>query len=386
VTSIVSGVTDFLLTWAVHATVLSAGALALGRWVIRDPRVRDCVWKVALIAPVISATAAMTVTGPLEGLRLGVVHVPSVLRDAVPSLVPPVTATVQVSAQGTASSVSTQVVEPLAKVIRYAVGLGLLLPGMFTVGRLMSRRRRFSASLRTRHPTSAEILGVSDATVRSLTALPLRLSVCESVGSAAALGRREVCVAPSTFSTLAEAGRRSVIAHEIAHLERRDPVWMGAAQALASMLVVTPLVAMVANRLRHDAEFICDEVAVSQVEDPIAYVRALTSFARALDPASGYAATFASGRSRIVQRAERVLGADAIRQRVGTGRLVTGFVWAVAIVLCLVLPHLSASPRPVTTRSEVREELRAMPTSPARVFSVSVKARQRDGDRKREAR
>lgn len=385
-TSVVSGVTDFLLTWVVHATVLSAGALVLGRWVIREPRIRDCVWKGALIAPLISATAAMTVAAPLDGPRVGVVHVPSLLRDAVPSLVPPVTATVQVSAKGPASAVSTQVVEPLAKVIRYAVGLGILLPGVFAVGRLMSRRRRFSEWMRTRQPASAALLGVSDDAVRSLTALPLRLSVCESVGSAAALGRREVCVAPSTFATLAEAERRSVIAHEIAHLERRDPAWMGAAQALASMLVVTPLVAMVANRLRHDAELICDQVAVSQVEDPISYVRALTTFAHALDPTSGYAATFASGRSRIVHRAERVLRADATRQRVSTGRLVTGFVGAVAIVLCLVLPHVSAAPRPVTMRSDVREEQRAMPASPARVLSVSVKPRQRDGDRKREAR
>src|SRR5450830_1810646 len=119
-TTLISAVTDFLLTWVVHATIISAVALAAGRWAIRGPRVRDYVWKGALVAPVITSLVALLA---FDGA--GVLHLPSLLRTAFPLLVSPVTTTLHVSAVGSARVVAAQMSEPLSLIIRCVVGAGI---------------------------------------------------------------------------------------------------------------------------------------------------------------------------------------------------------------------------------------------------------------------
>jgi hypothetical protein len=263
-------------------------------------------------------------------------------------------------------------IEPLSLIIRCVVGAGILLPALLAIARLLRRRREFSDLLVTRRPISPAVLGIRDDAFHSRTALPLYVSVCESIGSAVALGRREVCVALHAFAALDEVERRSVIAHEVAHLDRRDPAWIAAAQALSSLLVVTPLVAMVANRFQCDAELICDDAAVLQVGAPLAHVRALTAFASALDPAARCGSTFASVDSRIMQRAERVLRRDAEKRHRWSGAFVAACVCTAAVVSCVLLPGVSAAPRPVTAWSGVQS---SSSNASVRVIRVTVKSR-----------
>jgi len=368
-TSLISAVTDFLLTWVVHATIISAVALAAGRWAIRGPRVRDYVWKGALIAPVVTSLVALLA---FDDAGVGVLHLPSLLRAAFPVIAPPVTTALHVSAEGSARVVAAQMIEPLSSIIRCVVGAGILLPALFAIARLRRRRRQFSDLLATRRPISPAVLGIRDDALHSRKALPLHLSVSESIGSAVALGRREVCVALHAFAALDEVERRSVIAHEVAHLDRRDPAWMAAAQAVSSLLVVTPLVAMVAHRFQCDAELLCDDAAVLQVGAPFAHVRALTAFAFALDPAAPCGSTFASVDSRIMQRAERVLRRDAAQRHRWSGAFVAACVCTAAVVGCVLLPGVSAAPRPVTAWTGVQS---SSSHASVRVISVTVRSR-----------
>ena len=368
-TGLLSAVTDFLLTWIVHATIISAVALAAGRWAIRGPRVRDYVWKGALVAPVVTSLVALL---KFDSAGVGVLHLPTLLRTVFPVILPPVAATLHVSAEGSEHVIAAQMIEPLSLIIRCVVGAGILLPALLAIARLLRRRRQFSDLLVTRRPISPAVLGVQDDAFRSRTALPLYLSACESIGSAVALGRLEVCVALRAFAALDAVERRSVIAHEVAHLDRRDPAWMAAAQALSSLLVVTPLVAMVANRFQCDAELICDDAAVLQVGAPFAHVRALTAFAVALDPAAQCGSTFASGDSRIVQRAERVLRREAEQRHRCSGTFVAACVCTAAVVGCMLLPSVSAAPRPVTASTDVQS---SSSNASVRVIHVTVRSR-----------
>ncbi|MBI4885839.1 MAG: M48 family metalloprotease [Acidobacteria bacterium] len=368
-TALVSSVTDFLLTWVVHATIISAVALAAGRWAIRAPRVRDYVWKGALVAPVVTSLVATLVSD--DGFT-GVLHLPALLRSAFPLVIPPVSATLAVSAEGQQHVVAAQMHEPLAVIIRCIVGAGILLPALLATARLLRRRRQFGNLLATRRPISNATLGISGDALHSRTAGPLRVTACESIGSAVALGRREVCVSLDAFNGLAVEERRSILAHEVAHLERRDPAWMATAQALASLLVVTPLVAMVADRMQRDAELICDDAAVMRVGAPLAHVRALTAFALALDPAAQCGSTFASADSRIVQRAQRVLRRDAERRQRWSGSFVAACVGIAAVAAGGLLPRVSAASGPVTVSSGVQS---SSANASARVISVTVKPR-----------
>ena len=368
-TALVSSVTDFLLTWVVHATIISAVALAAGRWAIRAPRVRDYVWKGALVAPVVTSLVALLAS---DAAGNSVLHLPSLLRTAFPLILPPVSATLQVSSVGPQHVVAAQMSEPLAVIIRCVVGAGILLPALLATARLLRRRRQFRALLTTRRLISPAALGLRDDAFRSRTALPLFVTDCESIGSAVALGRREVCVSLGAFAGLDAVERCSVIAHEVAHLDRRDPAWIAAAQALSSLLVVTPLVAMVANRLQGDAELICDDAAVLRVGAPLAHVRALTAFAFALDPAARCGSTFASVDSRIVQRAQRMLQRDAEKPQRWSGAFVAACVFMVAVVSGVLLPGVSAAPRPVTASSDVKS---SSSNASVRVIRVTVTPR-----------
>ena len=60
-TNLIASAIDWLLTWFVHAIIACAIALAAGRWVIREPRFRDYLWKGALLAPLASSCIAAAI-------------------------------------------------------------------------------------------------------------------------------------------------------------------------------------------------------------------------------------------------------------------------------------------------------------------------------------
>jgi beta-lactamase regulating signal transducer with metallopeptidase domain len=124
-------------------------------------------------------------------------------------------------------------------------------------------------------------------------------------------------------------------------------------------LAAQPLVRMVARRLRRDAEFICDDIAVGRTGDGLAYVRALTVFASEHDPLA--VPVLAYGSSPIVQRAERVLGLGA-RDRRLPARLA-------AALLLLLLSGLLSLPRvntgQATRRVHTQVSVRRLPGSQA---------------------
>jgi beta-lactamase regulating signal transducer with metallopeptidase domain len=373
VTDLIASAIDWLLTWFVHATIACALALAAGRWMIREPRFRDYLWKGALIAPLATSSIAAAIAHVPGRSGAGVVHLSSVMRELLPSALPPVTATVQLTS-GSTETASARILDPLSSPIRYVLTLGMLIPAALTGARLVRRRRRFSNLLGARRATSSSLLGIANEAVLTRTRRPVRVTMSDAVGSAAALGRAEVCVAAGAFERLAPAERRSIIAHEVAHLDRRDPAWTALAQTLASVMVVVPLIGMVAHRFRRDAEFICDDVAIRRVGNAMAHVRALAVFANAFDPASRYVATFASEHSPIVQRAERILGAGRARRSSWSAGVMTAGVAVAAFALLWLLPFVSTKPRSEMVRSEVRTILASPQARATHRLDVTVKS------------
>jgi beta-lactamase regulating signal transducer with metallopeptidase domain len=175
------------------------------------------------------------------------------------------------------------------------------------------------------------------------------VTISPQITSAAALGSREICVSPR-FLSLGTREKQGVIAHEVAHLERSDPAWQRCADFISAVLITQPLARLIARRLRRDAEFICDEIAVRRTGDRVAYLRALTTFAEREEP--GRFAAVAYGDSQIIQRAQRVLAINSAVRR-GTRERVVIFGIAILLLSTLVaLPHIkTGSPAsPVITR------------------------------------
>jgi beta-lactamase regulating signal transducer with metallopeptidase domain len=138
---------------------------------------------------------------------------------------------------------------------------------------------------------------------------PVRLLESGVVRVPTAIGAlRPVILLPAGIATgLSAAQLDSLLAHELAHIRRRDCLaCLG--QALAeTLLFYHPAVWWVSHRIRVERELACDDLAVAATGDPAAYARALLELEerRALVPSL----VMAANGSRLWDRVQRLFPA-----------------------------------------------------------------------------
>lgn len=106
------------------------------------------------------------------------------------------------------------------------------------------------------------------------------------------------------------ASLEAVLAHELAHLVRRDGIWLWIGQVLRWCLAFQPLNRLAVERWRRSSEFACDEWAVAGGIRPTTLARCLADLAtlrdRVPDPPA-VVASAVSARSVLVERVESLL-------------------------------------------------------------------------------
>lgn len=105
--------------------------------------------------------------------------------------------------------------------------------------------------------------------------VPLLLS--SRVGSPVVAGfRRHTILLPSgSFHRLSPQQAQAILAHELAHIRRRDSL-VNMLQSLAeALLFYNPAVRWVSRRIRRDREYCCDDLALRMSDSPLAYAKAL---------------------------------------------------------------------------------------------------------------
>src|SRR4029077_4556473 len=119
---------------------------------------------------------------------------------------------------------------------------------------------------------------------------PLRsadaLEVCETAAlrSAATIGwRRPVLLLPSDWRTWTETERRVVLAHELAHVARRDYVTSVVARLDTSIHFYQPLVLWLARQLRIQQELAADSHAAAIAGGRQTYLTTLAQMALRAD-------------------------------------------------------------------------------------------------------
>ncbi len=158
------------------------------------------------------------------------------------------------------------------------------------------------------------------------TRRPVRLTGSGRLPVPVALGvlEREICLPRRALDALGPRRQSGLLAHELAHLERRDPAWLLAARTIEKLLFVQPLNRLARARLQEIAELRCDAWAVERTGDRTALARCLTEVAGWLTgghgdrSASGWPApawtqlpSMASGSRELGQRVERILDGSA---------------------------------------------------------------------------
>jgi beta-lactamase regulating signal transducer with metallopeptidase domain len=337
----------WLLTYALHSTLfLGLAALASRRLAQRMPAVEEAVWRFALVAGLITASLQLSMgREPLTGSWHLATSESSSLSAPAPSAPAmsrlPRTLGVRASealpaaprAEAPAPSESWSISLPLGLTGVWLAG-ALLLASGWLVGYLRLRRR-----LRPRpqvlEATMVSLLG--ELRKRAGLRQPVRLTCSSRLPVPVALGvrRPEICVPPRALAGLAPEQQEGMLAHELAHLVRRDPFWLAFGRLLASVLFFQPLNWVAVRRLRELSELLCDEWAVGRTGRPVSLARCLAEVAGwSVQPLGSLPAPGMADRpSNLARRIRRLLEeARSPQRRVHPAWLAAGMVVLVVAV------------------------------------------------------
>jgi beta-lactamase regulating signal transducer with metallopeptidase domain/F0F1-type ATP synthase membrane subunit b/b' len=281
--------TAWLLTYALHSTLFLALAWLASRRLSRRARLEEAVWRFALLAGLVTATVQLAAGWePLAGRWI--LEAPAATSSDIyiatarelPAAPAP---TIEVRATAPVQSLrQVPVAAPAWRVDLRTAALGLWAFGAF----LLAMRWSWSyLRLQRRLRARPEVIGGGVFSLLGrlsgeIGLAPLvRLTCSSRVSVPVALGvlRPEICVPPRALSHLEPEQQEGMLAHELAHLVRRDPFWLAFSRLLSSIFFFQPLNRVAGRRLRELSERLCDEWAVERTGRPLSLARCLAEVA-----------------------------------------------------------------------------------------------------------
>ena len=308
---LVPALTDWLLTYWVHATVLLAAAALLSRLRVMSFAARDLLWKCALAGPLLTATAHSFI-GSVPVRHLDVAPAVAAAMSAQPAAAAtPLEGGIVPGARASREVINAPRDWRAEFLVAWAGIAGILLLG------LLARRVRLMQRIGRRHR-------VTDARLRDLletlclaSGYPhyVRLTAAPGLASPVALPGREICLPEAVVTDLGPEQQRGVLAHELAHLVRRDPLWLGIAQVMERLFFLQPLNWLARRELQVTAEYVCDDWATHQVGSGLPLARCLLTVAEWIAGATGPLPepAMAARGSHLMRRVERLVRGDGIR-------------------------------------------------------------------------
>ncbi len=272
-----SGVLAALAAWgltcAIHGTLLCAGAWLLARR-RPGPRATDLLWKTALVGALATATVQSVAGAAPLGPRLtipGVRTVRAMRFEAHPGTPPVITRWKRQIPSGPGAGVTS------------VLAAAWLAAAAFRLARLAGAHRRLRRCLAGRRALrEGELADFAESLLPGV-----RVTVCDVLPAPVALGVREICLPARVLDELPPAQQRAVVAHEAAHLRRRDPLWIHLFGVLECLFFFQPLQALALRRYREGAELLCDDWAVSATGRPRDLARSIASIAAWLSAPRG---------------------------------------------------------------------------------------------------
>ena len=361
--------TAWILTYLLHSTLLVGVAWILLK-AVQGPAARVWLLRGALLAPLVT-TPMVGLLGTNQSLAWPIVpseansvgtNVGSVISlqgdPAETNLVKtsPAGAPLATQTTGATTGVATPASPTDSNLLGQVpwlaalLGMGLLLGAL----RFATREWRAQRSLRGRTPLRDASIVECAKDIAGNTGLAdqLRLSVLSRASMPFALGSQEIVCPSNLKQRLDHPSMRALFAHEVAHLVRRDPLWLGVCRAVRSVLWMQPLNLWVLSQLETQTELAADDWAADRLVDPLPMARLLGEMGHWLvqgtEPAGS--AAISSKPSQLVQRIERLLAARPVERRAGQ---------AVGLATGLVLVGLLACAGPNV--SEPQEEIQDGP-------------------------
>ncbi len=340
---------DWLSNYLIHSSVLLA--LAWGTRAIptlRDATWQDAIWKTALLAGVITASA-QTLTPLGSTLQIGhgtpAADQTHVITGAPSEPTPAAQATSkprQVSAPPPARIIvepAISTVSPAAEQrdLRGAALIAWLATATWLLIGLARRVRAERRLLADRDPIS----GAKRTEACAGHPLPrsIRLSTSDAITAPLATRGGEIVV-PMNFTSLAPEHRAAALAHEQAHIERRDPHWRLATMLLAQLFFIQPLNRLGLREISRNAEALSDRNAVASTGGSRQSLAECLAHFAGVPTARTPATLCAMSAGRLPERIEALLASgDLGRAR---GRAALPMLLVVTLTGALGLPGISA--------------------------------------------
>jgi HEAT repeat protein/beta-lactamase regulating signal transducer with metallopeptidase domain len=214
-----------------------------------------------------------------------------------------------------------------------------------------------------------------------------RLTSTARISSPIALGVAEICVPETALTELDLEQQRSMLAHELAHLARRDPLWLAFASVVERVLWIQPLNRIARRQMATAAEYLCDEWAVRRTGSGVALARCLAQVAEWIQssPLGVPVAGMAEERSLLVSRVERLLAARAAAPHSRRALVLTAVVVVLATIA--IAPGVtgsavgaSATGEPSLVEGASASAALESPTGPGPVAATSPSEASRGAD------
>jgi beta-lactamase regulating signal transducer with metallopeptidase domain len=369
-------VTPFLLTYAVHSTLLLVCAWTADRLLGEErAATREGLWRFALLGGLLSASLQLglgiePIAGRLElpGQQISpMTTAPQRWRPATAGSRPeaqaseprplprPDSAETPGRSSPTIVTAGERVIASPAQILTAAwllvagVLLLRLVSGHLRLHRRLADRRPIGGRLRSRLDELIALAGLPGPVVLSESA---RLSVPLALG----IGRREICLPREALCQLDDAEQDAVLAHELAHLRRRDPRWQLLARLVESLFFFQPLNGKARRRLQDLAELRADDWATATLDCELDLARCLATVAGwQLATPCGATTTLAAHRSQLRRRIERLLahrdkGVSMPPSR--TSPWLVAAATAVVVLACFAAPGVSLTQAPAPPAPE----------------------------------
>jgi len=336
----------WLLTYLLHSSLLILGALAFARF-LKSHAARELVWKGALFGGLLTATVAGFVD---PGASFGVLEVPAtraaVIGVSVGEFKPSGGTTMASIEPRTEATTGPQAI-PIARTSPVSsawaswpaqLSLAWLAIAALLIGHLVWMRTLLARALRHRRPVldAAPLAALAELCDRTRPGWRPRLSMSRHLRSPVALGASEICVPERALVELGDEEQQAMLAHELAHIARRDPAWLFAAHGIERALFVQPFNRFVRRRMQREAEVLSDAWAVERTGKPFVFARCMMEVARWTVGRSERAFGIAMAREQsfLVERVERVLAEPP--QQTRRAKLVSAFAigGALAFLAC----------------------------------------------------
>ena len=338
----------WLLTYAVHSTVLLGAAwLLVSRRHLRwSPAARHAIWSVALVAGFVTATLQLATPWTPVG---GAMQLP-LARSAVTALqvmqhdvgLPAAGAG---DAGGAGGAVSTRVLVVGVSASTMAVAAWALVT-LVLVGRLALAHRRLRLALADRRDVGPSLVA---GALRHLLAeggvrRAVMLSTSDALQAPAAIPGDEIVLPTRALRELSLAEQEGVLAHELAHVVRRDTLWLQLAAWIERLAWFQPLNRVARRQLQYSAEFAADAWAVAVTRQPLRLAQALARVAEWVAPDGASHASLAPGAdgSPLIERVRRLTSPRGEREWSGH-RAARIAMLAAAVVAMGFLPRIQLS-------------------------------------------